>query len=386
MDTETLWVNLVTSATIGTSRAEFRLSEADDPALQALLARIDTSNPEKALLEAAAIVSLYRRAARMLPASARALPPTAPSDDLPRMPETAAMMLGRFPQNRTSDWRGLFFEWLVLAFRLQVRALDEDTPYLLTQLNQETPEMRGLGALVVGKRGRWLAELGENSWQHSAFRLEDDETWHTGKDNTRATFLAALRWSDPNRAIELLNSTWQQETAAQRAMWVSICQTNLKPSEQPLLQQWYANETSEKVKQAINHLLMALQAKPLPELEAIAAEALARGDEALSSSHNAVLAIQECKGIWSSAFSETYLRYVGRVLNSVELLHTTIGQEFVAQTFRQLAPSALESAHMSLLQMMQELKQPWMQHISRHYLMLVQLRREMHQAFGTISS
>lgn len=386
MDTENLWANLVTSATVGTSRAEFRLPEADDPALQALLTRLDTSNPEKALLDAAAIVSLYRRAAIMPQASARALPPTAPPDDLPRMSDAVAALLTRFPQNQSNDWRYLLFEWLVLAFRMRVRALDEDTPYLLNQLNNEVPETRGIGALVIGKRGRWLAERGENSWQHSAFRLEDDEAWQTGKDNTRATFLAALRWSDPRRAIELLNSTWSKETADRRVMWATICRTNLSSSEQPMLQQWYESEANEKVKQAINGLLIALQTKPLPELESHAAEALAKDDEVLFTSHTAVLAIQECKGAWSEAFSETYLRHVGRVLNSVELFQTGTGQEFVAQTFRQLAPSTLEAARVSLLQAIQEAKQPWMQHISRRCLMLVQLRHEMHKAFGTIGN
>jgi hypothetical protein len=269
---------------------------------------------------------------------------------------------------------------------MRIRALDEDTPYLLNHLNNEVPEMRGIGALVIGKRGRWLAERGENSWQHCAFQLENDEVWHTGKNNTRATFLSALRWSDPNRAIELLNSTWSKETADQRVMWATICRTNLSSSEQPMLQQWYESEANEKVKQAINGLLITLQAKPLPELESHAAEALAKGDEVLFTSHNAVLAIQECKGAWSEAFSETYVRHVGRVLNSVELLQTGTGQEFVAQTFRQLAPSTLEAARVSLLQAIQEAKQPWMQHISRRYLMLVQLRHEMHKAFGTIGN
>ena len=60
MSLEITWQNLTSSALLGTERQKPNLAEVD------FFKNIDSSNPEKALLEAAALTSSYKQAGRIL--------------------------------------------------------------------------------------------------------------------------------------------------------------------------------------------------------------------------------------------------------------------------------------------------------------------------------
>ena len=83
MSVSHFWHELVTTALLGTDQTPPALPPAGGP-LGDLAARLDPENPEQALLRAAALATVYRRAGQRPRRDPRPLPAPCPLDDLPR--------------------------------------------------------------------------------------------------------------------------------------------------------------------------------------------------------------------------------------------------------------------------------------------------------------
>ncbi len=222
------WPDLVNSALLGTSRRDLTTGGAT-PELAELLADGD-AGPEQLLLRRAAILGLYRQAgavpARVAVERVGEAPEEARPHCAPAATADAAQMLD-------GPFAGALPEWLAALEHSGQILRPELLPAALT-VATGSKELTALVSAVLGERGRWLAGLREE-WRWAAGG-DTEERWQTGTREVRRHLLASLRATDPAAARNLLMSTWDEEQARDRELFLSLLKPRLSLDDEPLLE------------------------------------------------------------------------------------------------------------------------------------------------------
>ncbi|HIK30380.1 MAG TPA: hypothetical protein IGS17_12775 [Oscillatoriales cyanobacterium M59_W2019_021] len=224
-----MWQTLVRAAIAGTDRQLLTFPQVQDE-IDRLLAQLDTANPAKALLDAAALLYFVRQAGRVpTVVDGDAIPPSL-ADDAPVCSPQAArclqrMLAGEFPE--------LLPEWLSTAATAGWRVPPELLPEMLDWGNRN-PQWRGQILPVVGNRGRWLAAQNPE-WQYAEAAIARS-IWETGTIAMRLWTLQRLRDRDPAEAREWVAATWNQDKAPDRAAFLAIFKTGLTAADKLLLE------------------------------------------------------------------------------------------------------------------------------------------------------
>jgi len=251
-----IWQELVACALVGTARQPLPAMGGNGP-LGELVGGLAGGDPARVLLAAAAATALYEQAGRV-PAKLGEPAPT-PAEPEERPPCSAraathlATMLG-------SSYRQLLPEWLELLVASGRALPPELLPDLLAWGRTEAAHRARLLA-AVGRRGLWLAAQNPD-WQYVALADDDDATWQTGVRATRLLLLQRLRREDPERARQLLESTWKSESAKNRAEFLETFADGLSIADEPFLEA-ALDDRSREVRLAAAALLRRLAASRL---------------------------------------------------------------------------------------------------------------------------
>ncbi len=132
------------------------------------------------------------------------------------------------------QFREVLPEWLAAMARAGRRAREEDLVALLEQ-GRNHRGLRAAIALVLGSRGRWLAAQNPD-WSYVTGGQNTDCDWQTASREWRLEKLKRCRASDPMRARELVASTWNQETPADRALFLESFAAGLSTDDEPFLE------------------------------------------------------------------------------------------------------------------------------------------------------
>lgn len=84
-----------------------------------------------------------------------------------------------------------------------------------TLLQQTTPYTNTLTRAVCGERGRWLAALNPQ-WSSLYTNAVSTDEWETASFDTRKELLRQLRVNAPEKAVALIDTSFQQESAQKR--------------------------------------------------------------------------------------------------------------------------------------------------------------------------
>ncbi len=262
------WAALVRTAVVGTQREAAPPIRIGDDDLDVLIAaRADTATAEDAVLRAAAVAGIARRAGtRALDLSSVALDP-APAETLPRiLPEAANDLVLLLGGGREA---ALIPEWLALAAETRVRVAEELLPRLLA-LGAHRRDLHAAIAAVIGARGSWLAAQ-EPEWSFALGADDPERAWREGDRVARVRALTTLRASDATRARELLAADWEREPPAERAAFVDALRTGLSRDDEPFLE-----ATLDDRRKDVRTAAAALLAR-LPDSQ-LAQRAIARAD------------------------------------------------------------------------------------------------------------
>lgn len=246
----TTWLNIINTAVIGVERQklpELQSSRLGDR-LSGLLAQLDPSDQEGALLNAAAAAALYVRAGRLPLRDSGSLPEPCAVADLPSIAPRAAQRLSLILNGRHTV---VLEEWLQAAAKRGLRATEELLPLLL-DLGRSRRELREAIQPVLGERGRWLARLNPD-W--GDVNQKDDETiWETGNHAQRLEFLKTLRSQDAARARELVSATWSQEAPNERVDFLKVFACGLSLDDESFLESALEDKRKEVRRQAADLL------------------------------------------------------------------------------------------------------------------------------------
>ncbi|MFF1700604.1 DUF5691 domain-containing protein [Streptomyces sp. NPDC058252] len=298
------WEELVTVAMLGTER---RTPPGWAPGREAPVA----------LLDAAAVETLRRRAG-VRPPRAATPPEPAARDPRAALPPAAArrlaMLLADRPGTGGGGRRGtapdlmeLLPQWLTLANARGFAAPPESLPALLDAARGRT-DLRAAALAFAGPRALWLARLNQE-WRFalrsspgggSALPGPEDaervqQLWQEGLFAERVALLSAIRAKDPDAARELLASTWPTERAEDRLMLLDSLRSGLCAADEPFLERALADR-SRNVRATAAELLSALPASALAARMAARAGSCVAVDRTRDTPTIVVEAPHECDG------------------------------------------------------------------------------------------
>jgi len=243
-----LWQDLIKVALLGTERQSLELPSPSGP-LGDLLARLDISDQEGALLGAAAVFSLHQRAGQLPLTDNQPLPEPCELDDAPCCNSLAAQHLSLMLSGQYTE---VLPEWLEAVAASGQRVPEERLPALL-EFRRKQPELRESILPVLGKRGRWLAEQNPD-WDY-VVGSEDETTWQTSNSAARLLLLQRLRVDHPDQARELLISTWAEEMPDDRTAFLATFQTGLSMADEPFLEEALDDRRKEVRNTAVDLLV-----------------------------------------------------------------------------------------------------------------------------------
>lgn len=96
---------------------------------------------------------------------------------------------------------------------------------------------------ALGQRGKWLINSNPN-WQKLA-ENDDPNSWLTGRIAERLALIRYLRKTAPELAITLLESTWKQESLADKLSFLELLKTGLNNHDEDFLEQQLDNSRKE---------------------------------------------------------------------------------------------------------------------------------------------
>ncbi|KOU64061.1 hypothetical protein ADK57_20135 [Streptomyces sp. MMG1533] len=296
------WEELVTAALLGTER---RTPPGSAPGREAPVA----------LLDAAAVETVRRRAGLRPGRAARRPEPAAP-DPRPPLPAAAArrlaMLLADRPGTGGGGRRGtapdlmeLLPQWLAATNDRGFAAPPEVLPALLDAARGRT-DLRPAALTFAGPRAVWLARLnpdwrfalratpgGGAALPHSEDTDRIQQLWQEGLFAERVALLGAIRAREPAAARELLTTTWATERAEDRLMFLDSLRTGLAAADEPFLEQ-ALSDRSRNVRATAAELLSALPGSALAARMAVRAGACVAVDHTGDAPTLAVEAPHEC--------------------------------------------------------------------------------------------
>jgi hypothetical protein len=217
-------------AMLGTERQSLPAPGGDNP-LSDLLAQLDLKARERSLLCAAAVSAIHERVGA-LPLSDSTPLPAASAEETSKI--TGARGSSLLRRLLDGEHPPLVPDCLTLMARAKQVSVPELLPALLA-LGAGKSELREAILPVLGQRGLWLATQNAD-WGWVSGATADEGVWQTGEKAARLLFLRQLRRSNPARAIELLGSTWKEETPDDRAAFVAELMAGLAATDEAFLE------------------------------------------------------------------------------------------------------------------------------------------------------
>jgi hypothetical protein len=254
-----LWEDLLKTALLGTERCPPPRHAAAGRAAD-VVARLAAAPADAAVLGAAAVVSTCRRAG-FVPGADNSLLRCQPcdTDDLPAVGPRAER---RLRVMIAGDQTELLPEWLAACAEAGKRVPELALPGLL-ELSRTKPDYRDALLPVLGKRGRWLAAQNPD-WSYAlgggglfADGGDADAAWQTGDRAARLSLLSRLRFGEPARALALVQSTWSQAPAEERARFIAALEKGLSPADEAFLES-ALDDRSKEVRRTAAGLLARL--------------------------------------------------------------------------------------------------------------------------------
>ena len=242
------WSQITAAAVVGTDQQELLIPTGNED-LDRVLQQLKGMDREQHLLSSVSVVALYKQAGLEL--MVEVLPGPIPCDVEEKARGSAAsgqqlslMLEGEF--------REVLPEWLVAMTNAGSRVPEEYLPALLDYARDD-PSLHELILPVLGKRGEWLATQNPD-W---SYVTTEGQEWETSSREERLLLLGRLRSSDPGQARKMLESTWQRETAKDRAGFLEKLLVNLNEDDEGFLVQ-ALNDRSGEVRRVARTILANL--------------------------------------------------------------------------------------------------------------------------------
>jgi hypothetical protein len=185
-----------------------------------------------------------------IPATFEGKSTACPPESQPQMPEKAAGLLKRLV---AGEFDGLLPEFLQLTAERGYIVPPETLPALL---GLGKNDLRKLVLPVIGERGRWLAAHNP-AWAYALGR-DPRDAWENGVRVERIAALEQIRASEPGKAREWIQASWEQDSPEDRSLFLGACSVGLSLEDEPFLETCLDDKRKE-VRDEARGLLLRLE-------------------------------------------------------------------------------------------------------------------------------
>jgi hypothetical protein len=251
---------LTVTAAVGTSRKAPAIGPIS-PALDEALGALAKESPAGKLLGAFAILTRYELCGS-LPRPVDALPQQAAEETSPPCSRRAGGLLAQILAMANNETKAhLLGEWLAAAARVSQRVPHRLLPALFDYGAGQRAARAGISK-VIGARGPWLMRLNPQ-WQFASDESEDPASiWATGSRDQRVAVLNRVRATNPAAARDLIQSSWKEDAADDRSLFVNALAIGLDAQDEPFLEACL-EDRSKQVRASAAELLARLPGSAL---------------------------------------------------------------------------------------------------------------------------
>lgn len=223
-----MWQNIVKTTLLGTQRG--KLSESDKVALQEFGIKTD-AEPAKVVLQSAALIGQMQRVGKELSKRKGGLPSASPDEVLEICSDKAAYNLSLMLSN--DEYSAALPEFLRHLENARKIIPPEALPQVLNKCIVDNELWKAIQN-AVGERGKWLA-LQHPQWKNLLVEPKF-ENWELGTKAERLALLDYLRKHNPQKATELIASTWKEDGLRDRQYFLDTLHINLSESDEEFLE------------------------------------------------------------------------------------------------------------------------------------------------------
>jgi len=347
-----LWDELVKLSVLGTEHQSAAVLVADGPLASAVeqIQNDEKRSVASKILCAAAATELYQRVGKTLERTTatgvggtQVVVPggggeteVCPDDFLLACGERSSSHLGALITEGNED---LLKEWLEVAKRLGKRPPHFLLPLLL-ELGVSKTAIRSAIIDGVGERAKWLAIQNEN-WRYVLCSKTDYQStdfasmWETGEIQERVSAFKSVRQNDPDRAREMLTSSWKQDPPEQRVLFLAELRTNLSLSDEPFLEETALDDRRKEIRTTTAELLASIGQSRFTRrmIERVSARLIVQKLENRNQAFELVLP-EECnKGMERDGVLQTRVTAVGQRADWLVQMIGTLDPAFWCERF-----------------------------------------------------
>ncbi|MFK7951167.1 MAG: DUF5691 domain-containing protein [Saprospiraceae bacterium] len=251
-----MWKEIVKTALIGTQRG--KISESDKAILAEIGIKID-AEPAKILLQSAALLGQMQRVGKELPKRKGGLPTASPEEMLETYSDKAAYNLALMLSSE--EFAPALPEFLRHLENANKVLPPEALPQVLNKCVVDSELWEAIKS-AVGERGKWLA-LQHPEWKNLVTQPKF-ENWDIGTKAERLSLLQFLRKQNPQKAVELIESTWTEDSFQDRKYFLDTLHTNLSENDEDFLESCL-NDRRKEVREVAAYLLSKIENSALNE-------------------------------------------------------------------------------------------------------------------------
>lgn len=222
-----IWKNIIKTALIGTDRSD--LSEITLEELEKLGVDIEAT-PANVLLEGATLYAQMRKAGFQPKKWKSEIPFPAQKDELKICSKKSSEHLEMILNGTFAPALDNYIEQLIFNKKSLPPEL---LPELLEKCRSDKMLWQKLKG-AIGERGNWLIEQNED-W-HFLTGITNQVAWEDGTKQERISLLHHLRKTQPDEALEAIESTWAEDDWQHRVEYLKTLEHNLSLADEPFLE------------------------------------------------------------------------------------------------------------------------------------------------------
>jgi Family of unknown function (DUF5691) len=221
---------LANAALLGTQRSS--LPALIKTPVATVFEKLGNAQAESKLLSLAGTLSLYEQAGTT-PLKLKRVVNDLPSQDIPRCSPEMTKYLTRMLEGQHSE---LLPEFLMAIANAGYRVPEETLPLLLDRA-RNVYHLRAPLMAALGETGKWLARQNP-AWYFAALMTFESTNadWKSNVMLARQGILKQARTNDASLGLELIHSTWKNESPTDRIWIVKALQINLSLEDEPFLE------------------------------------------------------------------------------------------------------------------------------------------------------
>jgi hypothetical protein len=179
-----------------------------------------STNSEQAFLETSALIYFYLEAGKCPPKMTREADSQIIEETLETAPSHINEIFGLLDKAQPKLKEKLLTLWLDLLIKKQFIVSPELVIDLLSVGNYYSEITKSKIVRVIGNKGNWIMSL--NSGLQYKKASKDESVWTEGNTNERKMLLLKVFRTNPEVAVSMLQSTWEQEPLVNKRAFLDI--------------------------------------------------------------------------------------------------------------------------------------------------------------------